>query len=64
MATLKEEKDRQIRELQEQIQKDDRVEVLETKLKHTQDRAEEIAFQLSKLKKVCGYYHYINHYSH
>lgn len=41
-------------ELEEQIQNDDRVEVLETKLKNTQDRAEEVAFQLSKLKQVCG----------
>ncbi|THH10152.1 hypothetical protein EW145_g1512 [Phellinidium pouzarii] len=46
------EKERRARELEEQIQNDDRVEILETKLKNTQDRAEEIAFQLSKLKQI------------
>lgn len=41
-----------MRELEEQAQNDDRVEVLETKLKHTQDRAEDLGFQLSKSKQV------------
>ena len=41
-----------VRELEEQIQKDDRVEVLEGKLRNTQDRAEDLSFQLSKLKQV------------
>ncbi|KAH8119958.1 hypothetical protein DFH11DRAFT_20706 [Phellopilus nigrolimitatus] len=45
------EKERRTRELEEQIQNDDRVELLETKLKNTQDRAEEVSFQLSKLKQ-------------
>ncbi|KAI5124139.1 hypothetical protein M0805_000950 [Coniferiporia weirii] len=44
--------ERRTRELEEQIQSDDRVEILETKLKNTQDRAEENAFQLSRLKQV------------
>ena len=46
------ESERRTRELEEQIQNDDRVDVLETKLKHSQDRAEDVAFQLSKLKQV------------
>jgi predicted RNase H-like nuclease (RuvC/YqgF family) len=44
---------RKLRELEEQIQSDDRVERLETSLKHTQDRADELEFQLTKLKQVC-----------
>jgi chaperonin cofactor prefoldin len=41
-----------VRELQEQIQQDDRVETLQKSLKGTQDRAESLEFQLSKLKQV------------
>jgi len=44
---------RKLRELEEQIQSDDRVERLESSLKHTQDRADELEFQLTKLKQVC-----------
>lgn len=44
---------RRLRELEEQIQSDDRVERLENSLKHTQDRADELEFQLAKLKQVC-----------
>lgn len=40
------------RELQERIQNDDRAEKLEGMLKDTQDRAEELEFQLSKLNQV------------
>ena len=47
-----EDRERRTRELEEQIQNDDRVEILESKLKNTQDRAEEVSFQLSKLKQV------------
>lgn len=43
---------RKVRELEEQIQGDDRVERLENSLKNTQDRADELEFQLSKLKQV------------
>ena len=44
---------RKLRELEEQMQSDDRVERLESSLKHTQDRADELEFQLTKLKQVC-----------
>lgn len=47
------ESQRKLRELEEQIQSDDRVERLESSLKHTQDRADELEFQLTKLKQVC-----------
>jgi myosin protein heavy chain len=40
-----------VRELEEQIECDDRAERLEESLKNTQDRAEELEFQLSKLKQ-------------
>ena len=43
---------RRIRELEEQIQSDDRVERLENSLKNTQDRADELEFQLSKLRQA------------
>ncbi|KAG5645333.1 hypothetical protein DXG03_006395 [Asterophora parasitica] len=47
-----EQSQRRIRELEEQIQNDDRVERLENSLKNTQDRADELEFQLSKLKQA------------
>ena len=43
---------RRLQELTEQIQSDDRVERLEQSLKHSQDRADELEFQLSKVKQV------------
>ena len=43
---------RELRELEEQMQSDDRVERLENSLKHLRDRADELEFQLSKLKLV------------
>jgi len=43
---------RKVRELEEQIQSDDRAERLENSLRNTQDRADELEFQLSKLKQV------------
>jgi hypothetical protein len=43
---------RKVRELEEQMQSDDRVERLENSLKNMQDRADELEFQLSKLKPV------------
>lgn len=43
---------RKLRELEEQMQSDDRVERLENSLKNMQDRADELEFQLSKLKPV------------
>ncbi|KAK0246479.1 hypothetical protein EDD85DRAFT_59257 [Armillaria nabsnona] len=45
---------RRLRELEEQIQSDDRAEKLENTLKNTQDRSDELEFQLSKLKQVPG----------
>jgi myosin protein heavy chain len=41
-----------VRELKEQIQSDDRLERAENSLKNTQNRADELEFQLSKLKQV------------
>lgn len=43
---------RRVRELEEQIQSDDRADRLEASLKNTQDRADELEFQLSKLTQV------------
>lgn len=43
---------RRLRELGEQIQSDDRAEKLENTLKNTQDRSDELEFQLSKLKQA------------
>ncbi|KAJ7150290.1 hypothetical protein C8R46DRAFT_500482 [Mycena filopes] len=43
---------RRVRELKEQIQSDDRLERAENSLKNTQNRADELEFQLSKLKQV------------
>ena len=45
---------RRVRELEEQIESDDRAERLEESLKNTQDRAEELEFQLSKFKQACS----------
>lgn len=45
---------RRLRELEEQVQADDRVERLEVSLKNTQDRADELEFQLAKIKQVRG----------
>lgn len=39
-------------ELQEQIERDDRAERLEATLQNTQDRADELEFQISKLQQV------------
>ena len=47
-----EDSQRRVRELGEQIQSDDRAEHLEESLKNTQDRADELEFQLSKLRQV------------
>ncbi|KAL5534013.1 hypothetical protein ACEPAG_473 [Sanghuangporus baumii] len=44
--------ERRIRELEEQIQNDDRIDILESKLRNTQDRAEEVAIQFSKMKQT------------
>lgn len=43
---------RRVRELEEQIESDDRAEKLEGVLQNTQDRAAELEFQVSKLKQV------------
>lgn len=43
---------RKAQELEERIQNDDRVEKLEGVLQNTQDRADELEFQLSKTKQV------------
>lgn len=47
-----EEHQRRVRELEEQIESDDRAERLEETLKNTQDRADQLEFQLSKLRQV------------
>ncbi|EMD32540.1 hypothetical protein CERSUDRAFT_118597 [Gelatoporia subvermispora B] len=44
--------ERRVRELEEQIQSDDRAERLEATLQNTQDRADELEFQLSKLQQT------------
>ncbi len=43
---------RRVRELEEQIEADDRAERLEETLKNTQNRADELEFQVSKLQQV------------
>lgn len=43
---------RRVRELEEQIESDDRAERLEATLQHTQDRAAELELQVTKLKQV------------
>lgn len=51
-----------VRELEEQIESDDRAEKLEISLKNTQDRADELEFQLNKIQQVRarhGYSHAI-----
>jgi chromosome segregation ATPase len=47
-----EQRRRRVRELEDQIQSNDRAERLEYSLKNTQDRADELEFQLSKLKQA------------
>ncbi|KAF7307296.1 hypothetical protein MIND_00523600 [Mycena indigotica] len=49
-----EKQQRKVSELREQIQNDDRLERAEMSLKNTQDRADELEFQLSKLKQAHG----------
>ena len=44
---------RNLKELEEQIQNDDRLELVEASLKNTQERSDELEFQLSRLKHVC-----------
>ena len=53
---------RKVRELEEQMQSDDRVERLENSLKNMQDRADELEFQLSKLKPVKTFIYYFHYY--
>lgn len=43
---------RRVRELEEQIQNDDRADRLQESLQNTQNRADELDFQLAKLKQV------------
>ncbi|KAI0830783.1 hypothetical protein BC628DRAFT_902645 [Trametes gibbosa] len=52
LQTLSDEHLRKVRELEEQIESDDRAERLEETLKNTQDRADELEFQLSKLRQT------------
>ena len=54
---------RKVRELEEQMQSDDRVERLENSLKNMQDRADELEFQLSKLKPVNTFIYLLNDYA-
>ncbi|KAG1774043.1 hypothetical protein EV702DRAFT_1180990 [Suillus placidus] len=55
VRSASEQHQQRVRELEEQIESDDRAERLEESLKNTQDRAEELEFQLSKLKQACSY---------
>lgn len=48
--------------MEEQMQSDDRVERLENSLKNMQDRADELEFQLSKLKPVNAFIYYFQYY--
>lgn len=52
VRSASEQHQQRVRELEEQIESDDRAERLEESLKNTQDRAEELEFQLSKLKQT------------
>ena len=52
LRTQSEQYQRRVRELEEQIDSDDRAERLEATLQNTQDRAAELEFQVSKLKQV------------
>lgn len=52
LRSQSEQHQRRARELEEQMQNDDRVERLEATLQDTQDRAAELEFQVSKLKQV------------
>ncbi|KAF9270818.1 hypothetical protein L218DRAFT_849320 [Marasmius fiardii PR-910] len=55
IASLRKESEthqRRVKELEEQIESDDRVEKLESSLKNTHERADELEFQLSKLKQA------------
>ena len=52
LRTQSEQYQRRVRELEEQIESDDRAERLEATLQNTQDRAAELEFQVSKLKQV------------
>lgn len=53
---------RRVRELEEQIEGDDRAERLEATLQHTQDRAAELEFQVSKLKQVYSYTYCVRYF--
>jgi hypothetical protein len=55
VKSASEQHQQRVRDLEEQIESDDRAERLEESLKNTQDRAEELEFQLSKLKQACSY---------
>ncbi|ESK96220.1 hypothetical protein Moror_7210 [Moniliophthora roreri MCA 2997] len=58
VASLRKESEsyqRRVKELEEQIESDDRAEKLEASLKNTQDHADELEFQLSKLKQTHAY---------
>ncbi|KAG1754798.1 uncharacterized protein EDB91DRAFT_1095641 [Suillus paluster] len=52
VRSASEQRQQRVRELEEQIESDDRAEQLEESLKNTQDRAEELEFQLAKLKQT------------
>lgn len=43
---------RNLKELEEQVQNDDRLERVEASLRNTQERTDELEFQLSKVKHV------------
>jgi chromosome segregation ATPase len=56
LRTLLETRQSELKTLKEQVEADDRVETLERSLQATQDRTEELEFQLSKVKQVCYFW--------
>lgn len=53
LRTQLENRNNELKALKDQVEADDRVETLERGLKATQDRTEELEFQISKVKQVC-----------
>lgn len=52
LRTQLDNRERELKELTERVEADDRVDTLERSLQGTQDRAEELEFQLSKVTQV------------
>lgn len=58
LRTLLDSRESELKALKEQVEADDRVETFERSLKATQDRTEELEFQLSKIKQVCCFFRF------